>query len=571
VTQSDSAAAAAREAAPDDTGLWGSRGSLGGTWAALRVALWFGVVCAVTAALVAVPAGAIVFFCEELSSTLLGEGVDRRSAFRDTARMQRREPYTVEFDWSTTTGRWAQIHAAAWEQVFLLFFPVCYVAYLGASLKVCCVLLGSAVLASMVSSAGFVVSGKIAFLHYSSALAFALLVVSLKILCPRNSKIPTKAIKQALVLMVGNVLFLNVIPETTVRTALLTKASRSVITDPCRAQDLVRFMQTFVLLNLYREMGRIFTVSAAYYLTVADVKNAGVAVNRDAAVAPVIVCQTLMTIVFRLEVANFDDPQVALATCLLQGVLEVVLRLTAPERDAWVKRVSRRFAYGTGKRRGTTLVVAPSPSVAPVSQGQPSSVLAKPFSAASLAILRALHRSKRSERIAAAGERDAVVKQFRARMILVDMWAEFAGIYIGSLLLFLGQSLPLYYTFRPYRKHPELLDGGNYYGVLAVGAVAQIVIEIITDTVCLVFEARRGLAPLAVWRELPKAALTPIILFALMFATVAGSLRSLYGDSVDQCNHRDVCWCVGDGLLPGGVRENYCLLLYPNSSGRPTN
>ena len=102
--------------------------------------------------------------------------------------------------------------------------------------------------------------------------------------------------------------------------------------------------------------------------------------------------------------------------------------------------------------------------------------------------------------------------------------------------------------------------------------MVQIVIEIITDTVCLVFEARRGLTPLALWRELPKAALTPIILFALMFATLAGQYRSLGGgESVDKCNHRDVCWCVGDGLLPGGVREGYCLLLYPNSSGRPTN
>jgi len=321
-------------------------------------------------------------------------------------------------------------------------------------------------------------------------------------------------------------------------------------------------MQTFVLLNLYKETGRHFMVSAAYYLTVADLKNAGVAVNRDAAIVPVVMYQTFISLVFRLEVGNYDDPRVALATYLLQGALEIVLRLTAPERDAWVKRVSRRFCCGTRERRGTTLVVT---SVAPASQGQPSSALAKSLSGTSSA----LHRSKTSERIAAADERDAVVKQFRARMILVDMWSEFAGIYIGSLVLFLGQSLPLFYPFRLYRKYPELFDGGNYYGVLAVGTVVQIVIEIITDTVCLVFEARRGLAPLAVWRELPKAALTPIILFALMFATLAGQYRSVLGDSVDQCNHRDVCWCVGDGLLPGGVREGYCLLLYPNSSGVP--
>ena len=173
-------------------------------------------------------------------------------------------------------------------------------------------------------------------------------------------------------------------------------------------------------------------VSAAYYLTVADLASAGLSVNRDAAVVPVIAYQTFMSIVFRLEVSNYDDPRVTLATCLLQGVLEVVLRLTASERDAWIKRVLRRFAYGTRKRRGTTLVV--TSSVAPVSHGQPSSALAKPFSAASSA----LHRSEASERAAAAHERHVVIKQFHARMILADVWAELADIYIGSLLLFLG-------------------------------------------------------------------------------------------------------------------------------------
>ena len=317
-------------------------------------------------------------------------------------------------------------------------------------------------------------------------------------------------------------------------------------------------MQTFVLLNLYKELGRYFMVSAAYYLTVADIKNSGVAVNRDAAIVPVVMYQTFMSIIFRLEVSNYDDPRVALATCLLQGVLEIVLRLTAPERDAWVKRVSRRFCCASRGRRATTLVVT---SVAPGSYGEPSSILAKSFSAATFN----LRRADTSERVATAHERHAVIKQFRARMILVDMWSELAGIYIGSLVLFLGQSLPLFYPFRPYRKYPELFDGGNYYGVLAVGAVVQIVIEIITDTVCLVFEARRGLTPLEVWRELPKAALTPIIFSMLLFATLAGQYRSLNADSGNQCIYRDVCWCVGDGLLPGGVREGYCLLLYPNS------
>ena len=100
--------------------------------------------------------------------------------------------------------------------------------------------------------------------------------------------------------------------------------------------------------------------------------------------------------------------------------------------------------------------------------------------------------------------------------------------------------------------------------------MVQIVIEIVTDTICLMFEARRGLELVAVWRELPKAALTPIVLYALYFAALAGGARSILGDSLDRCNHHDMCWCVGNGLQPGGVREGYCMLLYPNSSGVPT-
>ncbi len=106
-----------------------------------------------------------------------------------------------------------------------------------------------------------------------------------------------------------------------------------------------------------------------------------------------------------------------------------MLRLTAPERDAWTKRVSSKFCCAARVRRGTTLIVA---SVVPDSQSQPSSVLAKAFSAKSFA----LRRPDASERVAAAHERHAVVKQFHARMILVDMWGELAGIYTdqGTLL-----------------------------------------------------------------------------------------------------------------------------------------
>jgi hypothetical protein len=52
----------------------------------------------------------------------------------------------------------------------------------------------------------------------SPVLGFALLIVVLTLVCPRNSKIPRQAIKVALVLLLGSLLSLNVIAETTVRT-----------------------------------------------------------------------------------------------------------------------------------------------------------------------------------------------------------------------------------------------------------------------------------------------------------------------------------------------------------------
>jgi hypothetical protein len=154
-------------------------------------------------------------------------------------------------------------------------------------------------------------------------------------------------------------------------------------------------------------------------------------------------------------------------------------------------------------------------------------------------------------------------------MILADMWAEYAGIYTGAIGLFLGQRSPLHCPYRPFRKYPELYDGGNYYGELALGTALQVAIEIITDTLCVLLEARRGLEPFAVWRELPKAALTPIVLYALYYAALAGG-PDAFSAIHWTCNHRDMCWCVGNGLQPRGVREGYCLLLYPNSSGVPT-
>ena len=229
--QADSAAATVRDTACDDSGPEGSRGSLAVLavmWGELRVALWSSLVCAVTAAILAVPAGVVEFIVNDLCYEKLGgEGAYSTYALRDAARMSDRETIKVEFDSSTVTARWRYILSSVFEQTLVLFFfPVCFAAYLGASIKACSVMLGSAALAFVIASAGFMISWRAEFLEYSPGLGFALHIVALTLVCPRNSMVPRQAIKVALVLLLGNLLLLNVIAETTVRTQAESSCER---------------------------------------------------------------------------------------------------------------------------------------------------------------------------------------------------------------------------------------------------------------------------------------------------------------------------------------------------------
>ncbi len=319
-------------------------------------------------------------------------------------------------------------------------------------------------------------------------------------------------------------------------------------------QDLTRVLQTLVILNGFRELGRLITTNAAYYLTAADVAGDGLIVSRDAALILPLAFNAFMAVVFRLEVSNFDSDGLATATLLAQGLYEIVARITAPERDQWVKGKLRKlrklccWRSSKGQRRSTVLVVS-SVQVAPSSPGKPS--LAK------------------QERQAEEHERLAVLRDFRSRMILVDIFAEYAGILTGTVVLWCGSWNPLAYPFRPFRKYPQLFDEESIALELVSLMAMQLLIEIVTDTVCIVYETRRGLDPLAVWTGLSKKTLLPFVVYAIFFASYGGQVRSILGDRFNACWSRDFCWCINNGLLPGGVREAYCLLVHNATAGLP--
>jgi hypothetical protein len=308
--------------------------------------------------------------------------------------------------------------------------------------------------------------------------------------------------------------------------------------------------------------------NASYYLTVADIAGTGLFVDRDFALVPLCVFQTFMSVVFRLEMSNFTDQRIALAVYVLQGVLEATLRLTTPRRDEWAKNAAQWCLRSCrGRRQGTRLVFSEPVQGVGVSIKE-RSALSKP------SIPHLAAPSIAAERLAStADERKMVVRQFHARIILCELWTEYAGMFLGSLALALSQNYVLYRPFRPFRKYPELFDGDNarFFRELATGLVVQVGIEVLTDVICLVVQRRWGLDVSAAWKRLPLLSLAPLIGYGMLFASYSGQYRSLFADSLTPCNYQDMCACVGNGLLPGGVRESYCVIIYPNISSDATD
>ncbi len=331
------------------------------------------------------------------------------------------------------------------------------------------------------------------------------------------------------------------------------------------AQDLERFLQSFVLLNLYREVGRAFMVNASYYLTVADIAGSGLSVNRGVALLTICIFQVFMAVVIRLDMSNFTDRRVALAVFVLQGVLEVALRLTSHQRNEWAKNAMRRClrsGSGRGERRTTRLVFAE-----PV-HGDPQA------GASSKASSVLDPQSRVVERLAVRPqERLLVGRRFHESVVLIEMWAEYIGMFMGSMALALSHHYVLYRPFRPYRKYPELFDGDSakFFADLVQDTAMQVGIEILTDTFCVFFMRRRGLDLWAARTRLPRLrqallVRAPLVGYGMLFASYSGQFRSLFADNLAPCNHQDMCACVGRGLLPGGVRESYCAIIYPNIS-----
>ncbi len=295
--------------------------------------------------------------------------------------------------------------------VTLCAFPLAYMQILGASRRVCSAMVGAMALSYSTLELGHVVLGVTLFGSYQVVFGFMWLYAVLRVLCPSGSAVPRHALRQLLVVSIGNIFVRNVAQSHSVRVPGSRGhcMARKGITNSCaNSQDLERFFNTFVVFNCIRELGRYFVNQSVYYLTVAEFPGSQL-VNRDAALLLVVQFHIAIGIAFRLELSNFESEVWTVGTVAAQAVLEVVSRLTAVDRDAWTKRWARRLCGRRGGQHNTRLVVSASCASFAVAGAPPA--LAKPS----------------TERLAEPGERRAVVGEYNSRVILVEMLSEYAG------------------------------------------------------------------------------------------------------------------------------------------------
>ncbi len=91
--------------------------------------------------------------------------------------------------------------------------------------------------------------------------------------------------------------------------------------------------------------------------------------------------------------------------------------------------------------------------------------------------------------------------------------------------------------------------------------------EILVDVICTYHE--RLTDPRIAWEAFFNDRKSFIFLYAFA-SLVGGGLANVVvsnSGSFSACTGRDMCYCVNNGLVENGVRETYCKLIYPNSSG----
>jgi hypothetical protein len=258
--------------------------------------------------------------------------------------------------------------------------------------------------------------------------------------------------------------------------------------------------------------------------------------------------------VTRAAQSGIRSPSFQVGVVVFTALLEIALRLTVLERDEFMHN-SLRF----GRRRRRTTVHSDIIDIGV----RNTNILASQIEAEESVV-----------RKPSAGQYALARRAFFSDLVVVEMVAEYVGIFVTPILIVVWRSRPLLGVFSYYNNSPdEVFNLGITLWPLMWSVGLQFIAEVIVDTVCILRERANGLTLLVSWYK--KLRRRGNLFFTLFIWATVYSITSATGINRMQrqydpyrCRDTDLCYCRAHNSQD--LLSKYCELLYP-PSGVPLN
>ncbi len=367
---------------------------------------------------------------------------------------------------------------------------------------------------------GYVVFGSLLLNTLCPIFSIFCTYLSLKWCLPQDSRIPKVFSTQFFVFLLG-VVWLKVYPYIPLN------------------DNTFLAVYYMVMFPLLRELLRFVVTRSSWYLSFdAGVGGKGVTnLKREIAWVFYGWMQVWYAVFYRLSVISTADPLVGALIIVWQSLLEVVLRLTHERRDRMVRDSFSRHMI---KRKATRLAYMIHPELS-------SNVLAQ----SQVSVV----------------DRGTAQRQFYSLLIMVEMMAEYVGIFSSCLLFVCWKHAPLVVPQAPYAT--QALDEDIDASRVVWFSVIQFLFEVCVDNVCINFE---HYDTKTMYKNVSnKRHFFFFFALSTYYGTYLAHAFIRVQDNFQACQDQDMCYCVNNGLVKKGVREAYCMLIYPGVNWGDSN
>lgn len=305
-------------------------------------------------------------------------------------------------------------------------------------------------------------------------------------------------------------------------------------------------LNLLVVLPIMKELSRFAALCTVWYLSCdGEIAGKGVRPNRANAWGIFFWVQAVFAIYLRFQFTSIDDPATALFFILLQGGLEIFLRITMKQRDGVIRRNFQSMKQKASSARRI---------------GRQATKVADLFLSSEFTLKEI--------------SREEAEHNFYSLAVMTDMIAEYVAIMLTCASIWAWSAKPLYRSFPAYAGIEGIFSGKPKFGSLYISTAVQICVEIVVDTVCVVYESRkRKFKFVRAWHVHSQGVFFVIFVFSVWIAVTNATALILYSSltAVSTCATSfpaDACYCYQN---LNSLMQAFCESRYPLTNGFPYN